>query len=171
LPPALKVGVISDTHGYVDPRLADLLAGVELILHAGDICGSHVIAALEQIAPVVAVSGNNDVKADTRAYPGQRVLELAGQRLLLLHQYKPPPRPDHPGLARCQEARLNAVVFGHSHRAVNTSLGGVLFFNPGAACKPRFRDIPSIGLLHLEPAGIRGEIVLLQARLHWYNRG
>lgn len=158
---SVKVGVVSDTHGYVNSRLAGLLEGVDLILHAGDICGSHVISALEEIAHVVAVSGNNDVKTDTCTYPPEVVLELAGQRIQLMHQYKMPVREDHDEVLRCQEAGLAAVVFGHSHRAVNAMLGGILFFNPGACCKPRFRDIPSIGLLNVDPEGIRGEILLL----------
>ena len=157
----VKVGVVSDTHGYVDPRLAGLLEGVDLILHAGDICGSHVVSALEEIAPVVAVSGNNDVKTDTGAYPQEVVLELAGRRIQLTHRYKVPAHDDHHEALRCQEAGLAAVVFGHSHRAVNAVVGGTLFFNPGACCKPRFRDIPSIGLLNADQEGIKGEIIPL----------
>ena len=157
----VKVGVVSDTHGYLNPRLPELLEGVDLILHAGDICGSHVITALEEIAHVVAVVGNNDVKTDTSTYPQEVALGLAGHRILLTHQYKVPPHPHHDEVLRCQEAGLAAVVFGHSHRAVNAMLGGILFFNPGACCKPRFRDIPSIGLLNLDPEGIRGEILPL----------
>ncbi len=85
---SVKVGVVSDTHGYLNPGLAGLLEDVDLILHAGDICGSHVISALEEIAHVVAVSGNNDVKTDTSTYPQEVVLELTGQRIQLMHQYK-----------------------------------------------------------------------------------
>ena len=89
------------------------------------------------------------------------MLELAGQRIQLMHQYKMPVREDHDEVRRCQEAGLAAVVFGHSHRAVNAMLGGILIFNPGACYKPRFRDIPSIGLLHVDPEGIRGQILPL----------
>ena len=158
---SMKVGIVSDTHGYVNPRLVGLLEDVDLILHAGDICGSHVISALEEVANAVAVSGNNDVKTDTNTYPQEVVIELAGQRIQLMHQYEVPEHEDHDEVLRCQEAGLAAVVFGHSHRAVNVMLGGILFFNPGACCKPRFRDIPSIGLLNVGPEAIRGEILPL----------
>ena len=58
----MKIGVISDTHGYLDPRVESLFQGVDHILHAGDIGYASIILELEFIAPVTAVNGNNDAE-------------------------------------------------------------------------------------------------------------
>ena len=56
----MKIGVISDTHGFLDPRVEEIFAGVNHILHAGDVCTASVLAELAEYAPVVVVIGNND---------------------------------------------------------------------------------------------------------------
>ena len=77
----MKLGIVSDTHGYVDPRLLLALAGVDLILHAGDVGGKDVLAALRDIAPVQGVYGNNDVKLGGLGLPLIVDIEVAGKRI------------------------------------------------------------------------------------------
>ncbi len=136
-PVAMRIGVVADTHGYIDPRLATALAGVRAILLAGDIGGRAVLEALAVIAPVHAVYGNNDEKADTLGLSLRLDVELAGVRFHIVHQLPhatPPPDTD-------------VVVFGHSHRALIEHRGDVLYVNPGAAGRAGFHRIQTVAVL------------------------
>src|SRR5436309_1704385 len=83
----MKIGVISDTHNFLDPKVAKLFAGVDHILHAGDIGLPWVIMELEGIAPVTAVLGNTD---DGRLeFKATELVELAGRKFLLHHIVDP----------------------------------------------------------------------------------
>lgn len=154
----MLLGVVSDTHGRFDPALARIFRGVEAILHAGDIGGAHVIAALEAIAPVLAVSGNNDPPG---RFPVERRLDLGGRGLLVrhifgeLHQLRPPDR------ALIARLRPDVVIFGHSHRPYRARLGRTLLFNPGSAGPRRFSLPRTAGLLRLGPARIVARHVAL----------
>jgi len=148
------VGVISDTHGYFDPHLPSLLLGVSEILHAGDVGSQAVLDQLRAIAPVEAVRGNVDAEAWAQSLPETAMVEVQGYSLYVLHDLKQldlDPRA----------AGFGAVISGHSHVPTNEVRNGVLYFNPGSAGPRRFRLPVSVGKLWLTPAGIRGEIVLL----------
>jgi hypothetical protein len=144
------LGVIADTHGRFDPALPRLFRGVDTIVHAGDIGRLEVIAALEAIAPVLAVEGNNDAFG---RYPVERQAELGGRRIYLrhifgeLHQLR---RDDRELLDRL---RPDVVIFGHSHRPYRAVLGATLLFNPGGAGPRRFSLPRTVGLLRLGPDG------------------
>ena len=86
----MLVGVVSDTHGFFDPRVPPLLRGVEHILHAGDIGGGRIIEQLGEIAPVTAVRGNNDREGPASRYPEVETLSLGGSRIYLTHIVKVP---------------------------------------------------------------------------------
>ena len=86
----MLLGVVLDTHGYLNPRVPELLRGVEHILHAGDIGDAGIIDELSSIAPVSAVRGNNDRTGPTSLYPEKVTLALAGRVILLTHQLKVP---------------------------------------------------------------------------------
>ena len=141
----MKIGVISDTHGYLNPEVLRLFDGVERILHAGDIGDEAVLQRLRAVAPVTAVRGNNDKAEAVSRYPEEERVEAAGKRLFLTHQVTLPKRPDDPSLPAY--LGMDVVVSGHSHIARQELMGGVLFLNPGAAGKPRFRLAPSVGIL------------------------
>jgi putative phosphoesterase len=155
---AVRLGVVSDTHGRFDPKIPRLFRGVEAILHAGDIGAMEVIRALEAIAPVYAVEGNNDRFGN---FPEERVECFAGRRVLLrhifgeLHQLRAAQR------ALLQSATAEVVVFGHSHRPYRARLGGTLLFNPGSAGPRRFALPRTVGLLRLEPGRIDARIAHL----------
>src|SRR6266498_6026467 len=118
----MRAGLISDTHGYLDPRALAALAGVDLILHAGDVGSVAIIEALSAIAPVHAVRGNNDDKLGGLGLPFALDLTLEAQAIHLVHQLA----DARPG----PETRV--VVTGHSHRALIERRGDVLYVNPGA---------------------------------------
>jgi putative phosphoesterase len=153
-----QVGVISDTHNYLDPCIPHLFAGVDHILHGGDIGMPAIILALEQIAPVTAVAGNTDDPGFH--YPQTELVELGGQRFLVHHIVNPQSltEPIRTGIAR---ARPDAVVFGHTHKPFSESIGGTRFFNPGYAGKSRFGLERSVAILHCGDKGIRAEYLKL----------
>ncbi len=93
----MLLGVISDTHGYLNPRVPELLRGVDHILHAGDIGDAGVIDELTSVAPVTAVRGNNDRTGPVSFYPEKVSLELEGRIILLTHQVNVPKVVGGPG--------------------------------------------------------------------------
>ncbi len=157
----MLIGVVSDTHGYLNPRVPELLQGVDHILHAGDIGDGGIIEALAEIAPVTVVRGNNDRTGPESLYPEEVSLKLEGFGFYLTHIVKVPKSPDHPSMQPYSDTGADVVVFGHSHIAFQQELGNILFFNPGAAGKRRFKVIPSIGFLELADGRVDGKIVPL----------
>lgn len=143
----MRIGLISDTHGLLRPQVFGALAGVDRILHAGDIGPAGLLSELEAIAPVTAVWGNTDgfdVREQTRAVAN---LELGGRRITLLHGHQlGSPTPE--GLRRaCPDADI--IVYGHTHRPLVDEADGVMVINPGAAGAARFGIPPSVAILTL----------------------
>ena len=153
-----RIGVLSDTHNYLDPRISQLFAGVDHILHAGDIGLPAILLQLELIAPVTAVLGNTDDAGFH--YRQAEVVEVAGHRFLVQHIVRPQALAD-PIRARIVGERLNAVVFGHTHKPFCQTIGGALFFNPGYAGKSRFGLARSVAILRCSDEGIRAEYLKL----------
>ena len=148
----MRIGVISDTHNYLDPRVPKLLSGVEHILHGGDIGAAKLIWELERIAPVTAVLGNTDD-------PGLHFrltesIELGGRKFLLHHIVSPHALSDELS-ERIGRERPDVVVFGHTHKRFCESIGGTLFFNPGYAGHSRFNMPRSLAILEINGKEIR----------------
>jgi putative phosphoesterase len=137
------VGLISDTHGLVRPEIAKVFAGVQLILHAGDVGGSSVLEALNKIAPTEAVYGNVDDPHDP-ALARERVVSLAGVTIHVSHGHE----LGSPTAAKvAAHYQGDVLVFGHTHRAVVVHMGPILIVNPGAAGPRRFDLQPSVARL------------------------
>ena len=163
----MRVGVIADTHGLLRPEVFDVFAGVEHILHAGDIGREDILTDLEAMAPVTAVWGNVDGFDLRDRLPEVARPELEGFEIVLVHGHQ---------LGVPTPAKLNAaypdalvIVYGHTHRPLLTLVDQVVtVMNPGGAGARRFDLPPSVGILELE-AGIppRGRLVpLLPAGEH-----
>jgi uncharacterized protein len=142
-----RVGVVSDTHGLFDPKLALLLRGSRLILHAGDICGVEVLAQLSTLAPVQAIYGNCDTTPLTTQLPAWRVEQIGGFRVLVLHDLGKPSRPREPAGKLIEQVRPTVVVSGHSHQSALEIVDGIFFVNPGSAGRKRFKLIRSAAVL------------------------
>ena len=153
----MKIGVISDTHGYLDPRVQKLFAGVSHILHAGDIGDPYIPFELEQIAPLTVVVGNNDPEL---SFKETEVAKL-GARKFLVHHIVNPQAPAEKLQSRITRERPDVVVFGHTHKRFCETVGGILFFNPGYAGKPKFGAERSVAILHSDENGIRHEFIML----------
>jgi len=153
----MKIGIISDTHGHFDPKIPHLFAGVDHILHGGDIGLPWLILQLEQIAPVTAVVGNTDSGLDFRE---TELAELGGRKFLV-HHIVDPRRPAVAIQRRILRENPDAVVFGHTHKPFDETIGRTLYFNPGYAGKPRFNLPRSVAILHCDGNGIRPEFLEL----------
>lgn len=140
------IGVVSDTHDFLDPRVPDHLKGVEHILHGGDIGSPAIILELGLIAPVTAVAGNTDDPG--LHYRHTEVVSLSSRKVLL-HHIVNPLHPTDELRDRIARERPDVVVFGHTHKPFCETIGGVLFLNPGYAGKPRFGMQRSLALLDL----------------------
>ena len=127
------IGVVSDTHGYYDPRLDDLLSGAVRIIHAGDIGTQDVLTRLKAIAPTTAVLGNTDLPYWDQDVPWETEVQELGLRILLCHIGKSL-MGRHDPVAE----GYDLVISGHSHKAAVEWREQTLFLNPGAAGKARF---------------------------------
>ena len=138
------VGVLSDTHGLLDQRVLSAFAGVDHIIHAGDVGGPEVLRELAALAPVTAVRGNTDTAAWAWDLPAEAWVELCGRRILVAHDL---------GLVlrRTDVSALDvsAVITGHSHKPVVQWRGDVLYLNPGAAGRRRFNVPKAVTLLRI----------------------
>jgi uncharacterized protein len=159
------VGVISDTHIPHFKKLPDTIwehfAGVELIIHAGDLSVLSVIAELETIAPVVAVQGNIEEDEVVRKLPIKREIVVGHCRIGVVHNLGDSHNRER--IARQEFPNARCVVFGHSHIPWNQERNGLLLFNPGSATDHRRQARCSIGVLHVDDVTekVRGEIVWL----------
>jgi len=136
------IGVISDTHGLVRPQAIEALAGVDMILHAGDIGNAAVLDELREIAPVVAVRGNNDKGEWAESLPNWEVIEIGSVSIYMLHDLKE--------IDISPAGTFQVVISGHSHKPVIEERRGVLYVNPGSAGPRRF-NLP-ISMAHVEVA-------------------
>ncbi|MDR3674129.1 MAG: metallophosphoesterase family protein [Acidobacteriota bacterium] len=172
----MRIGVVSDTHGYFDPKLGPLLRGVDEILHAGDVGTLPVLDQLHSIAPVQAVRGNIDSEALGLAPTLTR--NFGGFTIYMLHEL---PRPQSAlrdwaqadSLERKQAEHCRrfmeslpeecrVVIFGHSHEPCAIVLWGKLFFNPGSAGKKRFSLPRCCGLLEISAQGVAATFLGLE---------
>ena len=151
----MKIGVVSDTHGLLRPEVAPALAGVERILHLGDVGAPSVLKALERIAPVTAIRGNVDRAGPCSELPETEVVLVAGRYVYMLHDLKTLHLDPVAG-------RFAAVLFGHTHVPNFYRRKGVLYFNPGS-CGPRRFELPvTVGLLTVgEDGELAAEIIPL----------
>ena len=191
--PTLIVGLLSDTHiphrlRVLPEAVLDALAGVDLILHAGDVDSPESLDPLRAIAPVYAVRGNVhvlDLSDGGAALPAVVDLHLAGRRVVLTHGHQPGlfgfllkglymiglwiHMTSRERLNRRTAHRLtrlypgaDVIVFGHSHRAHVERVGDTLLINPGAVCVTS-ADPPSVARLRLGAGPPEVEIVPLSA--------
>jgi hypothetical protein len=151
-----RIGVISDTHGYLDPLVATVFASVSHIIHAGDIMDSATLAALESIAPVTAVAGNLDTGKLGRL-PREVAGEVGGVRFVVGHKRKRLLKRLALGKigGLSPESPPDLVVFGHDHLPAVEWIDGAVFLNPGTAASPHEEDDdPTVAVVAVEPSGL-----------------
>lgn len=144
----LRIGIISDTHGLLRPEAEKHLAGVDRIIHGGDIGRPDVLVALCRIAPVTAIRGNVDIGDWARDYADTELVRLAARAIYVLHDLKTL-RIDP------MAEGIDIIVSGHSHKAAIEMKDGVLYLNPGSAGPRRFRLPITLATLDIGPNGLR----------------
>jgi uncharacterized protein len=159
----MKIAVLSDTHLYqvtdefqtVFDRYCN---GVDLVIHLGDFVKHSILAFLEQ-HPLEAVAGNMDDAYIQERLPSRKIIKAEGCRIALIHGWGP--AYDLRDRLRSEFSGVDAVLFGHTHQALELVENGVLWFNPGSVFTGRGVHPRSMGLLHIQDRSIRGEIVPL----------
>lgn len=149
----MTLGIVSDTHGWLHPALPQVFAGVDLILHAGDVGASELLDQLEQIAPVRAVWGNIDGADLRRRLPEHQRFSLDGVSFWMTHIAGRPGRWQQGMGAKLRADPPQVFVCGHSHIlqiARVPDLGGMLFLNPGAAGQQGLHPVKTCVRLHLD---------------------
>jgi uncharacterized protein len=170
------LGVITDTHipqrrKALPPRVFEVFRGVDRILHAGDINSRRVLDELAQVAPVDAVAGNADLFG--HGLPLARLIEIEGKRIGLVHghggwaRYLRSKMRDQLGydeerylkIVHGSFGRVDAIVFGHTHRYYCASRSGILLFNPGPIAPDYYNTAgPQIGLLYASAQGFQIQV-------------
>jgi putative phosphoesterase len=153
----VRVALVSDTHGYICPQVLSVVRDCDMVVHAGDICGKHILDALNECNDhVLAVAGNNDLpehwaeaEQDTvEALPRTAELELPGGRLEVEHGHEHGwAEPDLDSL-RAAHPGARAVVYGHTHKRLVDRSGAPWILNPGAAGSVRNYGGPSCLVIH-----------------------
>ena len=153
----MVVGLIADTHGLLRPEVFPALAGVDLILHAGDVGGRAVLTELSVIAPVRAVFGNTDAPGDPDL-ASHLALKLEGWTIHVSHGHEVgAPTPERL-LARYT---ADVIVYGHTHKPIVERAGTRVVVNPGAAGPRRFSLKPSVARMVVNADGVEVEILWL----------
>ena len=145
-----RIGIISDTHGLLRPEAERRLAGVDHIVHAGDIGRPEIIDALRRIAPVTAIRGNVDSAEWAREYADTEFVRLAGKSIYILH--------DLNTLHIDPRADTDVIVSGHSHVPKIQRIDGILYLNPGSAGPRRFALPITLATIDVTADGLRPEI-------------
>ena len=161
-----RIGVISDTHGYLDPQVLEEFAGVDHIIHAGDIMDGATLEALGKVAPVTAVAGNMD-DSKLGKLPREVTGKVGGVRFLVGHKRKRLMKRlslgKVEGLGKHDSPDL--VVCGHDHLPAVEWVDGTLFLNPGSASAPHYEDDdPTIAIVESGPVGLGVRFVRLPRR-------
>jgi putative phosphoesterase len=162
---SIKIGLISDSHSRRKTELPQpILAafhGVELILHAGDICDLAYLSALGEIANVEAVAGNNENDAMEELLGFKKIIEVGNRRIGVVHGHRGKGRTT---LLRAYNSfiddRLDIIVFGHSHESYYGEHNGITMINPGSISRPRGKDRrPSVALLTINESNIKYKLI------------
>ena len=152
------IGLISDTHGLLRPDVFTALAGVDLILHAGDVGGDEILDELATIAPVYAVHGNTDPVGHPRL-EGRIERAFGGVTVHVSHGHE----LGGPTPAKLLAAYpADVIIYGHTHKPLISRHDSRLVVNPGAAGARRFNLLPTVALLRIHDGRADAELISLQ---------
>lgn len=163
--PTFRIGVIGDTHGYLNPAVLELFAGVDRIIHCGDIGDPEILSALEAIGPVTAIAGNLDHGEWADRLPSEVSQRIGGWRFVVGHKRKRLMKRFTAGKLGEGEQRTppDLVVFGHEHQPAVFWVDSTLFVNPGSATSPYEEDeIPTVAFIETGAFGLSVQFVPLR---------
>jgi putative phosphoesterase len=154
----MKIGLLSDTHSYLDPKVFEHFRSCDEIWHAGDIGASAVADALEKFKPLRAVYGNIDDKSIQSRFPEDLRFHCKGLAVWMTHIGGTPPHYNARVKKQLAENTPDIFICGHSHILLvkrDTSLNNLLFLNPGAAGNHGFHPIKTLLRFEITNAAIR----------------
>ncbi|SEF62257.1 metallophosphoesterase family protein [Paenibacillus sp. UNC499MF] len=166
----MKIGVLSDTHmrptaGKLPDAVLEGLAGVDLILHAGDWTSPEIIGWVENIAAVESVAGNNDGPDIVRRFGYSKLIEAGGLKIGLVHGDRGRGRTtEQRALFTFQDEHPDVIVFGHSHIPYSERVDGLLLFNPGSPWDKRWQPRFSFGLIETDGEKIEARHIFFDSR-------
>jgi len=161
----MKIGVLADTHGFLHPKIPEVFAGVETIIHAGDLGSLQVLQQLQQIAPVLYVAGNHEPEPLPDPLPDFSVLELASRKIMLTHVLTTMAWDDFKDALSNSEfgaqtlLSANIIIFGHTHFPIWDTIRSIHFLNPGYAGPDPHEADPTAALLQIDPRFIQAEVI------------
>lgn len=168
----MRLALLADTHGFVDPRIAELVAACDIAVHAGDIGGADVLLCLQPKDQVIAVRGNNDVAEKWPPHerhvlenlPRESRLSLPGGDLVVIHGDESIPVAARHDAFRRRYADARAVVYGHTHTQTVDQSASPWVLNPGAAGRTRTYGGPACLILDCHAQGWNVEAVQFPVR-------
>ena len=150
----MKIGIISDTHGFLREEIIGVFGDCSLIFHAGDIGKPSIIHDLETIAPVVVVKGNNDKEEWAQNLPNETYTEVGSKMIYMIHDLKE-------SQVIFQESKIDIVISGHSHIYKEEQKENILYLNPGGAGPKRFGRLPTVMVIEIEKEIIKVQKMIL----------
>lgn len=161
-----KIGVISDTHIRYGSRnlpttIYKIFEDVNLIVHCGDLLIQDVIDDLEQIAPVVAVAGNMDSYNMKHVFKSNKIIEIGGMKIGITHGNTRGENAWMSAYSCFENAKLDCLLFGHTHSPLIKEVDGMLIVNPGSAMEKRYEKHHTVAMLDIENSKISARIINL----------
>jgi uncharacterized protein len=164
----MKIGLISDTHGYLDERVYEYFDACDELWHAGDIGDAKVLQELTEFKPTKAVFGNIDDRALQHQLPEDLMFEREGLKIFMTHIGGVPPHYNPRVKQIINETKPDLFICGHSHilRVMpDNKRPGLLYINPGASGHQGFHVVRTIMRLELkEGKMLRPEVIELGRR-------
>jgi uncharacterized protein len=154
----MLIGVISDTHGRLDPAVEEIFAGVERIVHAGDVGDGAILAQLSAIAPLTAVRGNCDDAPWGLALPLVATEVIEGVRVVVVHDRVMLEVYAKPDIRDAMSGGVGVLIHGHTHVAEESREDDTLCLNPGSASLPHYELPRSVALLRIQDGECSVEI-------------
>ena len=149
-----RVGVLSDTHGFLHPAVSSVFKGVNRIIHTGDSESPHILTALARIAPLDPVRGNMDFGPWAQRIPREDMVTVGEVTIYALH--------DRTRLSLDPEAAgVDVILSGHTHRPEAFRRGTCLYLNPGSASLPRQGRAPSVAIIEINGSQVSYRFVEL----------
>jgi hypothetical protein len=165
----MRIGILSDTHlpnlirqlDELGPEPAAFFSSVDLILHGGDLTSPMVLDWLEQFAPILCTTGNNDPIVDARCKDVE-ILDVHGWRIGMVHSFRRGFRPVHE-LQQLFPTPVDIMIAGDTHYEVLEQRDGVVVLNSGSPTFPHHKDLRlgTVGLLEVAVESVHAEIIVL----------
>ena len=158
----MKIAVVADTHSLPLPaKLLEALAKVDLIIHAGDVCDLDTLKTLQKIKPLKAVQGNMCDARVKKQLPLKEYFECEGVRIGVYHGHGAAKDALTNTKEQFKDVPVDIIIFGHSHQALNQTIDGVIYFNPGSPNDVVKAKFFSYGLIEIHKGKVQTHIIKL----------